>query len=213
MSTRQIEKSSSDPAEELENVDDFMSKASSFEVTLGKFQETVAKYKFMEFNYMNRKKGLETRIPEIKKTLTVVEFLISMQDSDESIETTFELNDTLWAAAKVKSTKTVYLWLGANVMLEYELQEAKELLETKLSTAQSTLDFVIEDLEFMREQITTMEVSILLYIKISDKKYYIAFAVLLFLNSRFFFTDIARVYNWDVKRRRHSKTDQSEEKS
>ncbi|CAG8720665.1 13791_t:CDS:2 [Cetraspora pellucida] len=195
MSTRQLEKSSSDPAEELvmnprgipkvqfvENVDDFMSKA-SFEATLGKFQETVAKYKFMEFNYMNRKKGLETRIPEIKKTLTVVEFLISMQDSDESIETTFELNDTLWAAAKVKSTKTVYLWLGANVMLEYELQEAKELLETKLSTAQSTLDFVIEDLEFMREQITTMEVN------------------------------IARVYNWDVKRRRHSKTDQSEEKS
>ncbi|CAG8749652.1 3295_t:CDS:1, partial [Dentiscutata heterogama] len=45
----------------------------------------------------------------------------------------------------------------ANVMLEYELQEAKELLETKLSTAQNTLNYVVEDLEFMREQITTME--------------------------------------------------------
>ncbi|CAG8523959.1 10090_t:CDS:2 [Racocetra fulgida] len=43
MSTRQIEKSSSDSAEELENVDDFMSKtSSSIEATLGKFQETVA---------------------------------------------------------------------------------------------------------------------------------------------------------------------------
>ncbi|KAF0496869.1 Prefoldin, subunit 3 [Gigaspora margarita] len=190
MSTRQIEKSSSDSSEEVvtnprgipkvqfvENVEEYMSKTSStIEVTLGKFQETVAKYKFMELNYTNRKKGLELKIPEIKKTLTVVEFLISTQDSDESIETTFELNDTLWAAAKIKSTKTVYLWLGANVMLEYELQEAKELLETKLTTAQNTLNCVVEDLEFMREQITTMEVN------------------------------IARVYNWDVKRRRVAKT-------
>ncbi|CAG8833643.1 11199_t:CDS:2, partial [Gigaspora margarita] len=170
MSTRQIEKSSSDSSEEVENVEEYMSKTSStIEVTLGKFQETVAKYKFMELNYTNRKKGLELKIPEIKKTLTVVEFLISTQ-------TTFELNDTLWAAAKIKSTKTVYLWLGANVMLEYELQEAKELLETKLTTAQNTLNCVVEDLEFMREQITTMEVN------------------------------IARVYNWDVKRRRVAKT-------
>ncbi|CAG8753876.1 20519_t:CDS:2, partial [Dentiscutata erythropus] len=171
MSTRQKEKSSSDSSEEVvsnprgipkvqfvENVEEFMSKPSStIEATLGKFQETVAKYKFMEINYINRKKALESKIPEIKKTLTVVEYLISMQDSNESIETTFELNDTLWAAAKIKSTKTVYLWLGANVMLEYELQEAKELLETKLSTAQNTLNYVVEDLEFMREQITTME--------------------------------------------------------
>ncbi|RIB18272.1 Prefoldin subunit-domain-containing protein [Gigaspora rosea] len=189
-----IEKSSSDSSEEVvtnprgipkvqfvENVEEYMSKTSStIEVTLGKFQETVAKYKFMELNYTNRKKGLELKIPEIKKTLTVVEFLISTQDSDESIETTFELNDTLWAAAKIKSTKTVYLWLGANVMLEYELQEAKELLETKLTTAQNSLNCVVEDLEFMREQITTMEVN------------------------------IARVYNWDVKRRRVAKTTQSE---
>ncbi|RHZ75955.1 hypothetical protein Glove_208g73 [Diversispora epigaea] len=183
MSTRQAEKSSPDAVETnprgipkvqfVENVEDFIEKSSStVEVTLNKFQETVAKYKFMEVNFLSRKKALELKIPEIKKTLTVVEFLISNQESNKPIETIFELNDTLWAAAKAKSTKTIYLWLGANVMLEYTLQEAKELLENKLSSAQNSLNNVVEDLEFLREQITTMEVN------------------------------TARVYNWDVKQRR-----------
>ncbi|CAG8557097.1 1264_t:CDS:2 [Ambispora leptoticha] len=160
----------------VENVDEFVAKSDApVEITLGKFQETIAKYKFMEINFMNRKKGLEMKIPEIKKTLTVVEYLINKQESDEPIDTTFELNDTLWAAAKVKTTETVYLWLGANVMLEYPLQEAKELLEGKLKSAQTSLDNVLEDLEFLRDQVTTMEVN------------------------------TARLYNWDVKRRRTSK--------
>jgi len=33
----------------------------------------------MEINFLNRKKGLELKIPEINKTLSVVEFLISKQ--------------------------------------------------------------------------------------------------------------------------------------
>ena len=33
----------------------------------------------MEINFLNRKKGLELKIPEISKTLTVVEFLLSRQ--------------------------------------------------------------------------------------------------------------------------------------
>lgn len=51
-------------------------------------------------------------------------------------------------------------------MLEYTLQEAKDLLETKLSSAQNSLNNILEDLEFLREQITTMEVSILFFLDI-----------------------------------------------
>ncbi|CAG8615236.1 8376_t:CDS:2 [Paraglomus brasilianum] len=142
----------------VDDVGEYMEKSTtSVETTLSKFSETVAKYKFMDINLQNRKKGLEVKIPEIKKTLTVINYLISKEGSDEPMETAFELNDTLWAAAKMKSTKTVNLWLGANVMLEYTLQEAKDLLEQKLNTAQTTLKNVLEDLEFLRDQITTME--------------------------------------------------------
>lgn len=44
----------------------------------------------------------------------------------------------------------VCLWLGANVMLEYSLDEAEELLRGNQSTAQSTLKKVDEDLDFLR---------------------------------------------------------------
>jgi hypothetical protein len=57
-------------------------------------------------------------------------------------------------------------------MLEYTSEEAKDLLSTKLEAAKTSLVQVIEDLEFLREQITTMEVN------------------------------TARVYNYDVKVRR-----------
>lgn len=59
-------------------------------------------------------------------------------------------------------------------MLEYSLPEATALLTSKLSSAKQSLDQVDADLEFLKEQITTMEVN------------------------------IARVYNEEVKHRRES---------
>jgi len=44
-------------------------------------------------------------------------------------------------------------------MLLYPLQEAIDLLETKLSGAQKSLEETIEDLEWLREQVTVMEVN------------------------------------------------------
>lgn len=44
-------------------------------------------------------------------------------------------------------------------MLEYPIDEAKELLDSKLKSAMMSLVQVKEDLEYIREQITTMEVN------------------------------------------------------
>ena len=71
-------------------------------------------------------------------------------------------------------------------MLSYKLPAAISLLRSKLEAAQKGLEAVIEDLEFLREQITVMEVN------------------------------TARVYNWDVKRRRElreKEADASKEES
>lgn len=57
-------------------------------------------------------------------------------------------------------------------MLEYPLDEAISLLTGKLAGAEKSLESSKEDLDFLREQITIMEVN------------------------------TARVHNWDVKRRR-----------
>lgn len=46
-------------------------------------------------------------------------------------------------------------------MLEYDIDEAQALLEKNLSTATRNLDLLEEDLDFLRDQFTTTEVSIL----------------------------------------------------
>ena len=80
-----------------------------------------------------------------------------VQPGSDPIETTFELNDTLYAKALVPATDEVYLWLGANVMLSYPISEAETLLESKLSAARQNLTNCEEDLDFLREQITVSQ--------------------------------------------------------
>ena len=54
-------------------------------------------------------------------------FYSSLQDEKEII-TQFELADAVYVKAAVAKPEKVLLWLGANVMLEYEYDEAHELL-------------------------------------------------------------------------------------
>ncbi|KAI9509907.1 Prefoldin subunit 3 [Russula earlei] len=168
------------------------------ERVLSAFQDALAKYRYMDSNLTQRRRGLEEKIPDIKKTLSMVEFLhrrregknrtsdnagdaddiVDDDDGSENpvpVRTTFELADTLYAEAELEETDTVYLWLGANVMLSYKIPAAIELLKSKLEAANTSLNNAIEDLEFIREQMTVMEVN------------------------------TARVYNWDVKRRREKR--------
>jgi prefoldin subunit 5 len=145
----------------------------------------ISKYQFMEANTQRRGQGLREKIPDIKKTLEMVRFLKLRKEScpDSDLETNFELNDTLYARASISpaDAEEVYLWLGANVMLAYPLAEAESMLAEKLSAAEISLGHCEEDLEFLREQITTLEVA------------------------------TARVYNWDVVQRRKDKAEGRDE--
>ena len=114
----------------------------------------------MQANTQRRAAGLKDKIPDIQKTLETVRFLKTRGADAELIETTFELNDTLFAKAEVPPTDEVYLWLGANVMLAYPIPEAVELLSSKLSTAKASLATCEEDLDFLREQITVSGVKL-----------------------------------------------------
>ncbi|KAI0397573.1 Prefoldin subunit-domain-containing protein [Xylariaceae sp. FL0594] len=162
----------------VDKVEDYVSSRAEVESTLRNFQEMISKYQFMELNLQRRIAGLKDKMPDIQKTLNTVRFLKTRTSEDDPIETTFELNDTLYAKAAIPPTEEVYLWLGANVMLSYPLDEAETLLATKLSAAKQSFANCEEDLEFLREQITTMEVA------------------------------IARVYNWDVVQKRKEKAEE-----
>ena len=91
---------------------------------------------------------------------------------DGPIETKFLLSDQVYAKAVVPPTSRVCLWLGANTMLEYDIGEAEELLVKNLGDAKSSLEKLEDDMDFLRDQITTTEVN------------------------------MARVYNWNVKNKK-----------
>ncbi|KAJ2893709.1 hypothetical protein MKZ38_008314 [Zalerion maritima] len=159
----------------VDKVEDYVTSREEVEPTLRSFQEMISKYQFMELNLQRRVTGLKDKMPDIQKTLETVRFLKLRKDAIDPIETTFELNDTLYAKATIPPTDEVFLWLGANVMLSYPIDEAEELLDGKLKAAGLSLSNCEEDLDFLREQITTMEVA------------------------------VARVYNWDVVQKRKEK--------
>ena len=179
----------------MNNVSDYVKTIDDVESTLNRFQEMVSKYTFMQQNVERRQLGLKEKLPEMKNTLDTVKFLkrkrkqilerkeegrdesedeLEEKKSSDVLETTFSLQDTLYAKAVVKPAEVdeVYLWLGANVMAAYPLDEAEELLQGKLDKARESLKAADEDIEFLRVQITTLEVA------------------------------IARVHNWDVGEKR-----------
>ena len=80
----------------------------------------------------------------------MIEQLRKYKTKDADMETNFLLSHNLYGKASIPPTDKVCLWLGANVMLEYTLDEADELLHGNQNTAQTTLHKVDEDLDFLR---------------------------------------------------------------
>lgn len=58
------------------------------------------------------------------------------------------------------NTGTVMLWLGANTMVEFPFQDAKQLLENNLKNGRENVANLEKDLDFLKTQITTMEVNL-----------------------------------------------------
>lgn len=89
-------------------------------------------------------------------------------------------------------------------MLEYPVQDAIVLLSKNLATAKLSLQQVEDDLDFLKDQCTTIEVGIL------SKDARGGASIMSYVTSHHIFLnaipkDMARVYNWDVKERRKAK--------
>ncbi|ODV77056.1 Thi4-domain-containing protein [Suhomyces tanzawaensis NRRL Y-17324] len=160
-----------------------------FDNTIKAFQDRLQQYKYMEASKRQQLNDLNTKIPDIEKNLDIINYMKEKKndleedddEEDKTIITNYELNDTLYTKATidVENLNSVYLWLGADVMLEYPLDEAVELLNERLRKNTEQLKLVKEDLEFLKENITTMEVN------------------------------TARLYNWDVERRKKANATQN----
>mmetsp|Transcript_34502 Transcript_34502/g.33697 ORF Transcript_34502/g.33697 Transcript_34502/m.33697 type:complete len:128 (+) Transcript_34502:221-604(+) len=114
---------------------------------------------------MRSKEVLKLKLPDIKKTLETVKLLAAKHATGEEqkqvVETNFLISDNIWARAKIpNNTGRVGLWLGANAMIEYSFEESIGILEVNLDNAYKRIQQTDDDLNFLKDQITTTEVNI-----------------------------------------------------
>ena len=77
------------------------------------------KYRFMMKHFTLYKTNLLKSMPQLQRTHKAIKHLIAKRAAEEDVTTSFALADSVYVDAKVEATQdTVFLWLGANVMLE-----------------------------------------------------------------------------------------------
>jgi prefoldin subunit 5 len=156
-------------------VDKFM-QGKTAEEQLETIRQQLQAFKQQEQMLLLRRERLQERLPEIKSALEAVLGLIAQQGKPDPLLVDYELTENIYAKAAVDSgVDSVNLWLGANVMVEYPLAEAKELLSSQLEGCEASQKQVSADLETAKANMTITEVS------------------------------MARVFNWDVEQRRKTK--------
>ena len=145
----------------IENTEAWVDKYTD-DALFAQMNELYQKYKFMEANLYRARTNLKTKLPDIKKTLEMVAMLKSKHEGDQKeMNTNFLLSDNIWAKARVPNTTgKVGLWLGANVMVEYTYAEAIVLLGKNLSNAEAKIKETEDDIDFVKDQITTSEVNL-----------------------------------------------------
>jgi len=141
----------------IENIDEWIDKFTSSRL-ISYINQYLNKYKFMEAQIVKSNEGLNIKIPDIEKCLETIEFL-EKKEKDKQINVDYMVSNNLWAKAEVNVPDSVFLWLGANVMCEYKMDEAKTLLNTNLKNAKDQLKRNNTDLEFIKDQMTISEVN------------------------------------------------------
>lgn len=121
-----------------------------------------SKYRLMEGSLRNKRDRFQGLHQELDDSLKALAMLSSHAGTTTSIPYTYELGDTLYGHATLPpaAERNVGLWLGAGVMLEYPLGEARQFLQGKREERAEELRKVEHDLDFIRAQITTTEVTL-----------------------------------------------------
>lgn len=142
--------------------------------SITRLQESLNKYTFL-FDAL--RKNLETlrfSVPELESNIEAIRYFQTR--GEDEIPVTYELATGVYARATVAKREMIALWLGSRVMVEYSYDEAAALLEKNIEDANAAIEDLSMNLQFLKEQITTTEVS------------------------------ISRVFNWDVNARKEAPT-------
>lgn len=141
---------------------------SNLELTVANVQQNLQKYEYMLKSKDQQLKSITDITKDIKTNSKVIDTLIAQNadDSDdedgEFKDIQYELEDGLFAFASIpkkSTTNTVSLWLGSGILMEFTYEEAQQILSEKSAVYTNKINEIMEDIEFLREQITTLQVN------------------------------------------------------
>ena len=155
----------------IEDMAKFVEEQGGRENAMMHLQKTYKELKQLEQSLALRKANLATKLPDLEETLNAVKHLQAQRDArkEQAAEdrkeqhVRYELGESgIYAEAVLAEDAfdRVNLWLGANVMMEYSIDEAVELLSGNLKSARETIDSINNDLDIIKERTVTMEVNI-----------------------------------------------------
>ncbi|RVW69382.1 putative prefoldin subunit 3 [Vitis vinifera] len=177
--------------------------------SLTSLHSILQQYKLVEMKLLAQQRDLQAKIPDIEKCLDVVATLEAKKGTGEPLIADFEVSEGIYSRARIEDTDSVCLWLGANVMLEYSCEEATALLQKNLENAKASLEVLVTDLQFLRDQVTITQVlltympnSLIIPLEEPDSLLNMLELLLILLLTVIEQVTIARVYNWDVHQRR-----------
>ncbi|OZC08938.1 prefoldin subunit [Onchocerca flexuosa] len=147
-------------AEVMEDVEAYLKKEGNISIEEGirRLEAIYRKYKQVEQQLTEQKLRLVSKLPDLKKSIEVVNHLEEKSKINEAMELTHLLNDHVYQRVKTDSLDKVLLWLGSNVMVEFSLDEARCILEDNYKTEDGVTKYE-KELAFLKDQITTTEVN------------------------------------------------------
>ncbi|XP_049848416.1 uncharacterized protein LOC126315221 [Schistocerca gregaria] len=147
-------------AEFIENVDEYIkSQDEAYEIIFNRLHQKFTSYKSLELRYTSQHNALQAKIPGIEKALEVLLYMKS-NPAKKDIECDFELITGTYTTVSLNNTGTIFLWIGANLMVEYPINEALELLNSNKDNAEKAINSLKAGLKFLQEQIVIVQVSL-----------------------------------------------------
>ncbi|EEA05026.1 prefoldin subunit family protein [Cryptosporidium muris RN66] len=118
------------------------------------------KYRLMEASIKSQQESLVVKLPDIESALETVRYRKKILVESTANQTFyFPLADNILVRGLAEPSDKIYLWLGANTVLEYNLDEAADVLASNLAAAEKTVKFYQDSLDFIREQLTILDVN------------------------------------------------------
>ncbi|PAV85604.1 hypothetical protein WR25_08228 isoform C [Diploscapter pachys] len=123
-------------------------------------RERLAKYEYVEMSMTQQKDKMNEKLPDYENSLKILDALEEKKEKGEPFHTTYLLSDEVYTKAVVPKPEKVCIWLGAGVMAEYDLAEARDLLTKNRDGVLKIISELTSELAYTKDQITTTQVNV-----------------------------------------------------